>query len=288
MELYSTEFRQFYRKQKGLFEAESTFLDTIVGIQNPSQFLPLFYILPGELLSIIGCSRVPRHPARVISNPQWHAAIHKDEFMWRLMSGVAWLIWPALCTKGNIKEYSLDDSLVRLACCTHIWLQALEDSMHTNLDSLLQLPLEHKIPVPTFEESHSLFLSIGNFGISAFGYQDMVEHIASHRCHEDYHTLKSGIGRDFDRKWNRSRTKVGTSLSLTWANPGYDAHLDFHADLSIFKDSLPAIERCIFEMWLDTYTLQEIAERVGLKTHSAVKKRIDKIGKKYKAYMRIS
>ena len=38
------------------------------------------------------------------------------------------------------------------------------------------------------------------------------------------------------------------------------------------------------ELRVEGYTYQEIADKVGYKTHSAVKKRIDKIGSKFQEH----
>jgi DNA-binding NarL/FixJ family response regulator len=40
-------------------------------------------------------------------------------------------------------------------------------------------------------------------------------------------------------------------------------------------------DRQILELRVEGYTYQEIADKVGYKTHSTVKKRIDKIGSKF-------
>ena len=54
------------------------------------------------------------------------------------------------------------------------------------------------------------------------------------------------------------------------------------ADIEQFLASLPERDRQIVEGRLNGETMEEIAQRVGYKTHSAVWKRFEKIGSIYK------
>ena len=51
----------------------------------------------------------------------------------------------------------------------------------------------------------------------------------------------------------------------------------------VYRD-LDEKDKQILQMRQDGYTYKEIAERVGFKTHSAVGKRINKIGRMYENY----
>lgn len=51
---------------------------------------------------------------------------------------------------------------------------------------------------------------------------------------------------------------------------------EFSQKLSDFLNTLDDVDRTIFQMRIDNCTLQQIAEKLGYKTHSAVKKRLDK------------
>ena len=54
-----------------------------------------------------------------------------------------------------------------------------------------------------------------------------------------------------------------------------------NVDVERFMATLSEKDRQILELRVEGYTYQEIADTVGYKTHSAVKKRIDKIGRKF-------
>ena len=55
-------------------------------------------------------------------------------------------------------------------------------------------------------------------------------------------------------------------------------------DLERFMETLSDTDRQILQLRLEKYTYQEIADKVGYATHSAVKKHIDKIKKDYQSY----
>ena len=50
-------------------------------------------------------------------------------------------------------------------------------------------------------------------------------------------------------------------------------------DVESFMATLSETDRQLLELRVEGFTYQEIADKVGYKTHSAVKKRIDKIGR---------
>ena len=53
-----------------------------------------------------------------------------------------------------------------------------------------------------------------------------------------------------------------------------------------FMETLPEKDQRILSMKMQGHTHEEIAEAVGYETHSAVTKRLQRIGEKYKEYMR--
>ncbi len=64
-----------------------------------------------------------------------------------------------------------------------------------------------------------------------------------------------------------------------------DGSIDLEGDITAkvdverFMATLSEKDRQILELRVEGFTYQEIADKVGYKTHSAVKKRIDKIGR---------
>ena len=105
---------------------------------------------------------------------------------------------------------------------------------------------------------------------------------------------------DFQRAWTHSRTKAGASLSLDEAQEQEDGAIEEIADprgdfedgliqklrLMDFMETLEERDQQILSLKMQGQTNEEIAKAVGYETHSAVTKRLQRIGDKYKEYMR--
>jgi hypothetical protein len=112
-------------------------------------------------------------------------------------------------------------------------------------------------------------------------------------AHEDFNpnVAENRDKIDFDRKWDHIRTKLGKPLSLdelSTSNPsaleegrGMFDTSDEEYDIleNQFLDSLNGTDREIYLMRKQGFTQQEIAERLGYKSHSAVTKRMEKMKK---------
>lgn len=61
-----------------------------------------------------------------------------------------------------------------------------------------------------------------------------------------------------------------------------------NVDVQRFMATLSEKDRNILQLRQDGYTLQEIADKLEYKTHSAVLKRINKIGRQYEKYSGLS
>ena len=110
-------------------------------------------------------------------------------------------------------------------------------------------------------------------------------------AHEDFNTkvAENHDKIDFNRKWDHVRTELGKPLSLDYivkSNPSAleeSRNIFGSSDESYdiwerqFLDSLDDTDRTIYLMRQKGFTLKEIAERLGYKTHSAVSKRIEKM-----------
>lgn len=125
---------------------------------------------------------------------------------------------------------------------------------------------------------------------------------AEYRCFEDFDYRKSRQKIDFYRKWYHTRAKNVTVESLEeikkryaenndgvdWDIPDENSNMS-HTVLepmavSEFLASLGETDRQILTMRMEGITLEKIAEKLGFKTHSAVHKRIRKIGLAYEKF----
>ena len=110
---------------------------------------------------------------------------------------------------------------------------------------------------------------------------------------------------DFERKWNHLRTKTGPMLelddviaqtaqdhqaqiALAAVSDGLDAaftseEISLQRVNAFIQSVEDSTDREILYLRADGLTLQEIAQRLGFKNHSAVVKRMDKLRKRFKA-----
>ncbi|MCR5402785.1 MAG: hypothetical protein K6E91_03080 [Butyrivibrio sp.] len=121
------------------------------------------------------------------------------------------------------------------------------------------------------------------------------------RCFEDFDFRESRQKIDFYRKWYHTRSKKA-EFSLEgykehlmevydddgWEVPdpvsSFEDEVIENVDVQRFLSTLPEKDKTILQMRQDGYTLQEIADKLDYKTHSAVLKRIKCIGRKYEKY----
>ena len=125
---------------------------------------------------------------------------------------------------------------------------------------------------------------------------------AEYRCFEDFDYRNSRQKIDFYRKWYHTRAKNVTVESLEeikeryaenndgmeWDIPDENSNMS-HTVLepmaaSEFLASLGETDRQILTMRMEGIKLEKIAEKLGFKTHSAVHKRIRKIGLAYEKF----
>lgn len=126
--------------------------------------------------------------------------------------------------------------------------------------------------------------------------------VAAEYCYfEDFDYRKSRQKIDFYHKWYHTRAKISVE-SLDEIKEKYAENTDgIDRDIpddnvnveSIFLDSivvneflntLSEIDRKILTMRMDDVTLEKISEELGFKTHSAIHKKIRKIGLAYEKF----
>jgi predicted DNA-binding protein YlxM (UPF0122 family) len=128
----------------------------------------------------------------------------------------------------------------------------------------------------------------------------IIECIQQNRCWEDFDARDSKQKTDFFRKWYHSRT-AHPMISLEQyqedyaeRNNGKEFDIPDVTDvedeavtqelIDSFMKELTEKQKQILNLRLEGRTYEEIAERVGYKTHSAVVKQMDKIGQKFETF----
>lgn len=117
--------------------------------------------------------------------------------------------------------------------------------------------------------------------------------------HEDFGNKFNLDSINFHEQWTRCDTVVQEMLSLdaelekevenpdapVTIEPGHEVDYVGQALINAFCETLNDIDVTIFRMRMDDRTYAQIAEKLGYKNHSAVLKRVKKIGERWTKFM---
>ena len=130
-------------------------------------------------------------------------------------------------------------------------------------------------------------------------YPAFFEVVQQHRCFEDYDRRHSRVKIDFWRRWYHTRTKhpivasvdtfrtLGVDPIALQSNTANEFEDEVWSSYEVerFMQRLSETDRQILNLRMQKRPFAEIAQRLGFKTHSAVLKRIRKIGKAYERFI---
>ncbi|NSW92098.1 MAG: hypothetical protein HPY74_15750 [Firmicutes bacterium] len=132
--------------------------------------------------------------------------------------------------------------------------------------------------------------------MQVMNYEEVAQAVQEDAAYEDFNHDKFNNYRskDFDNKWNHTRSKIetvslnemasavndeGESAPLQVADNSVNVEDEVIANLTgdNFWDSISEDDRVLLKMRMSGKTQQEIADALGYKTHSAVTKRLQKL-----------
>ena len=134
--------------------------------------------------------------------------------------------------------------------------------------------------------------------VSEQNWQPVIDAIWENRTIEDYETTSSTVKTDFMRKWQHNRSGKPISLDemmesedgdiFDVADPRSDFENSVISEMqvtSFAESTITEKDREILKLRMEGYTEQEIADKIGYKTASAVHKRIAKIADAYEDFV---
>ncbi len=273
------------------------------------EFLPLFYLFPEELLrdECPSLADMPRSIHGIFTQEKWIKKLVSDYFLQAVCDLTAHFVWPAFGISTYMECFSGYDPIWRLAHAIQIWEEAYERMTGITAGILARFP-KRVWPSMELDELQKLMLQIGMRGIEEHNLMPCIQAVRENRCFEDYDQRGSNAKIDFYRKWHHTRARFKTvSLDQLIEQHNGDARGDaMDAALGDFIDdpaagfeevvctsinnetfykTLKSRDLEILEMRVDGATYQEIADKLGYKTHSAVLKRINRISGKYLDWM---
>jgi len=263
-------------------------------IKHPHIFLlPAYYTLPREAVGTKGeFSNIPRNPREALINPESFEKITSKRFLLFMDDMVANMVWPFIGRRGWIEVYSGYSPAYMYAHMLKHWVNILHTLAEGELDLATLVAENEEIEWCTLDESLEIWEDCAALSDKHFPYMKKVLEIERQfPCFEDFdlqnrrnYQARSYI--DFLRKWTHSQSQYQTVPLKEGRQTGVDiiSRIDFKIDYQAFLKRLSADERKLISLRLKGKTTTEIAAILGLKTHSAVVKRLKKIKEEYRLW----
>ena len=270
-----------------------------------AELLPAFYFIPRSILEKCGPKilGIPRCPMNVVRDQEAVATVESNLFQLCIIDAYAYMVWPFMGKSEYMEVYSGYDPAWLLAHSPTFWIEELqEEKILPTAKELFQSALMWK--TWEFVSEAEIFRHLSWIVPQAMGRHNMkaVLQVAEDmRCFEDFDDRNSTQKIDFYRKWYHTRSKA-RQYSLEQIQEDYaaehegqqwdiaDEKLDLEQEVlsrvmvDSFLETLPGKDREILRLRMEGETLEEIAKRLGFKSHSAVLKRIRKIGLVYEKF----
>ena len=272
-----------------------------------SELIPGFLFLPMEILECFPpeAMRISRRVQDLLWDPKTIAIVESSFFENVVACGFSMLSWHAMGQPEETTEsYSFDDPAYLFSSTPSIWILMLEKLdyikdaeewaiLFSRFDIILGF-LTMDFVVSVMEHYVPLIMD-------QFHMRETIRIARENPCHADFSRAMSTQKRDFLRKWNHSRAKTevlsldalqqdaeAQQSSLRWEPADLEPSIEEIAlDRVVadqFLDTLSETDRKILEMRNLGYNLTEISEKLGFKTHSAVQKRIQKLGRGFEIF----
>lgn len=266
---------------------------------SPIRYLPLAYMLPYDVISRYPTlSKLPRSMGALNASPEWGKIIVSQPFLNEIMDAVASLAFPHFGFGGWKEHYSGYSPVWRLSYALPLWAKGVEKVRGWGVQALFALPPDYEIPFCDPEDVHQVMKQVVEETIEEQGWGPMLEVIRDMPCEEDFERWDTNVRKDFLRKWYHTRSKRVQTVSLEECMEDEDSRIhsipdpkgDFTEQVESedfcqrFKATLSQKDMAILELRVEGYTLEEIADRLGYKTHSAVVKRMEAIKKRFLQY----
>lgn len=268
-----------------------------------SEYLPFYYFIPKSMLQKCGAelSTIPRIPRMIFANREACEFIESDLFKLLIIDATAYLVWQYMGFEEYMEIYSGYDPAWKLAHQPEYWIKELiDEGIIPTIEDLWKMKNSYFDFVP--EEEICIYLKyIVPRVMKKYNMDAAIEVAKEYRCFEDFDFRDSRQKIDFYRQWYHTRTKYPT-ISLESFKEDYAATHDGQqwdmADdsqdveeyttsqiaVDEFMATIGEVDKQILTMRLEGRTLEEIAAALGYKTHSAVQKRIKKVGLKYQKF----
>lgn len=232
------------------------------------------------------------------ASPEWHRILLSQQFPSEIMDAVASMVFPLLGFGGWKEHYTANSPAWRLSYALPLWAKGVERVWGWGVQKLFRLPPNFEIPFFEADDVQAMMKQVVEQTIGEQGWGPILGAVREMPCDEDFEKWDTHVRKDFLRKWYHTRSKCVRTVSLEACMEDKDSKIhslpapegdvaeqaaekDF---CNRFKAALPERDRTILELRGEGYGYQEIADKLGYKTHSAVIKRMEAIKKRFVRY----
>ena len=272
-----------------------------------AEYIPAFFFIPEHLLKKVDKEiyNLPRNSRMLVVDPKAREILESDYFYMIIRNVYAYMAYCFFPYDGEFMEiYSGYDPAWILAHVPDIWIRSLTDLGY--LPTIEDMYSYYDLEIQGFASKDAVIDIMANAVAYAFDKWNLLpilETAKEFRCFEDFDYRDSTQKMDFYRKWYHTRTKHpqisleeyvegtpdiydGYDMERDIADPGipFEDYVVTKVDTETFMSRLSEKDRRILQLRLAGKTYEEIAAEVGYKTHSAVLKRIKKIGAEYQKF----
>jgi len=285
---------------------------TIIEIPLSSNlsWLPLFYALPPELVNKRPeYAELPRNINILLSSEAARNMVESDLFVELVWDCYAWSIWQFLKVPlkngtyrdipGDWSNYTGHFPLWRLSYYLQLFFRnKFEHEMEFSFQRLFMMPPSINVPWLDSQHFSNLVGNLTDLIVEEQNLQPAIDAIWNNRQVDDYTDDDNYARKDFMKHWTHARSDGGVKAVLSLEKMletseeeinsvaySEDMSGEIVKKISIrhFINGLTHEGKKILQLRGEGKTLREIAAAIGLKSPSAITKRIAKIAEQYKA-----
>lgn len=264
-----------------------------------ADIIPAFYFIPKSTLDKCGAelNSIPRNPRKLLHDYNANAMVESDLFLLAIIDAYAFMVWPFMGLGAKREIYSGYEPSWIFAHAAPYWIYEMQDEgiIPKPQEFLKDGGVNETFGYVSEEEISDIFSWLVPQTMARHNMNEVIAVAAEFRCFEDFDDRNSTQKIDFYRKWYHSRTKheqisleefqenyAASHNGQAWDIPDDDQDVELHTTSQVFVDEFMATlsekDKQILAYRLEGKTLEDIAEALGYQTHSAVIKRIRKIG----------
>jgi hypothetical protein len=260
------------------------------------RYLPLMYLLPEDIIEKCPTLKIlPRKVREVVYNKKMLIVAESEQFLKEIADAMADMAFPHFGFGGWKEQYTGYCPVWQLCYALPVWARVLNAEIGWDLQALFLIPSSTTIPFFQQEYLNDLIGRVVKRAIEEEGWQPVLDVVKKMPCDEDFMYWDTNIRKDFLRKWYHTRSKSiqMVSLEACISNKGHGIH-EIEDVSSGFEDSVVADDFCqrfksklsrkdmeILELRVEGFTYEQIADKLGYKTHSGVIKRMQSITKAF-------